>query len=91
MANTPASKAVLDGTYEVPANSDAATNELFTEIAATCRLVPVNSVLIVISPEKLKQYWKVVNEETSSSESGIHFGHYIVGSESDIISHYHAA
>jgi hypothetical protein len=38
-----------------------------------------------------KQYWKVVNEETSSSESGIHFGHYILGSKSDIISHYHAA
>jgi hypothetical protein len=33
----------------------------------------------------------VVNEETSLSESRIHFGHYIVGSKSDIISHYHAA
>ncbi len=26
-----------------------------------------------------------------SSESGIHFGHYIVGCKSDIIVHYHAA
>jgi hypothetical protein len=33
----------------------------------------------------------VVNKETLSSESGLHFGHYIVGSKSDIISHYHAA
>jgi hypothetical protein len=32
-----------------------------------------------------------VNEETLSSESGIHFGHYIVGCKSDIITHYHAA
>ncbi len=39
----------------------------------------------------MKQYWKIVNEETSSSESGIHFGHYIVGCRSEIISHYHAA
>ncbi len=91
MANTPALKAVLNGTYEAPTNSDAATNELFTEIAAICRLVPANSVLIVISQEKWKQYWKVVNKETSSSKSGIHFGHYIVGSKSNIISHYHAA
>ncbi len=90
-ANTPASKAVLDGTYEAPANSDAATNELFAEIAAICRLVPANSISIVITPEQWKQYWKVVNEETLSSESGIHFGHYIVGSKSCIISHYHAA
>jgi hypothetical protein len=34
---------------------------------------------------------QVINEETSSSESGIHFGQYIVGCSSDIISHYHAA
>jgi hypothetical protein len=32
-----------------------------------------------------------VNEETSSSESGLHFGHYIVGSKSDTIAHYHTA
>jgi hypothetical protein len=33
----------------------------------------------------------VISKETSSSESGIHFGHYIVGPKSDIISHYHSA
>jgi hypothetical protein len=32
-----------------------------------------------------------MNEETLSSESGQHFGHYKVGSKSDIILHYHAA
>jgi hypothetical protein len=32
-----------------------------------------------------------VNKETSSSESGIHFGHNIVGCKLDIIAHYHAA
>ena len=67
-ANMPASKAVLDGTYKVPANLDAATNELFAEIAAIQRLVPANSVSIVITPEQWKQYWKVVNKETLSSE-----------------------
>ncbi len=49
-----------------------------------------NSVSIVITPGQWKQYWKIVNKETSLSESGIHFGHYIVGCKSDIISHYHA-
>ena len=29
--------------------------------------------------------------ETSSSESGFHVGHYIIGSKSDIITHYHTA
>ncbi len=72
MANTPASKAVLDGTYAVPVDTDTATKELFAEIAAIRKKVPANSVSIVISPEQWKQHWRAVNEETSSSESGIH-------------------
>ncbi len=90
-ATTPASRAVLDGMYLAPSNSDAAILELFAEIAHILRLVPASSVSIVITPEQWNQYWQVVNKETSSSESGIHFGHYIVGSKSDTISHYHAA
>ncbi len=90
-ATTPASKAVLDGTYSAPADSDMPTKELFAEIAAIQKIIPANSVSIIFSLEQWKQYWKIVNEETSSSESGLHFGHYIVGSQSEIISHYHAA
>jgi hypothetical protein len=70
---------------------DTATTALFTEIAAIRKKVPENSILIVINPEQWKQYWRAVNEETSSPKSGIHFGHYIVGSKSNMISHYHAA
>ena len=29
-------------------------------------------------------------EETASSKSGLHFGHYIAGASSDLISQYHA-
>jgi hypothetical protein len=90
-ATTPASCAVLDGTYISPPSSDAATSELFSEISNIHCLVPADSVLITITQLQWKQYWTVVNEETSSSESGIHFRHYIVGSKSDILSHYHAA
>jgi hypothetical protein len=90
-ASTPASKAVLDGTYVAPADSDGTTKELFAEITAIWELIPENSVSITITPEQWKRYWKVVNKETLSSISGLHFGHYIVGSKSDIISHYYAA
>jgi hypothetical protein len=90
-ANTPASRAVLDSTYVAPTTLDVATRELSAEIAAICHLVPENSVTIIITPEQWKQYWKVISKETSFFESGIHFGHYIVGSKSDIISHYHSA
>ncbi len=89
--STPASKAVLDSTYIAPADLNGATKELFAEIAAIWKLIPENLVSITITPEQRKQYWKVVNKEMSSSKSGLHFGHYIVGSKSDSISQYHAA
>jgi hypothetical protein len=91
MATTPALCALLDSTYIFLPFSDAATSELFAEISNICHLVPANSVLISITSLQWKQYWKVVNEETSASESGIHLGYYINGSKSDIISHYHAS
>jgi hypothetical protein len=62
--NTPASKAVLDGTYMAPTDSNSATKELFAKIAAIRKQIPENSVSITIMPEQWKQYWKVVNKET---------------------------
>jgi hypothetical protein len=91
LANTPASHAVLDGTYKMPPESDPATAKLFAEIAKIRAIIPKDSVSIKITPNQWKLYWQVVNEETSSSKSGLHFGHYKVGRLSDIIAHYHAA
>jgi hypothetical protein len=62
-ANTPASRAVLDGTYVAPTDLDPATKELFTEIAAIRKLIPGNLVSITITPGQWAQYWKVANKE----------------------------
>ncbi len=86
-SNTPASQAILDGTYAPPPDD---TRDLFAKIVAIQCKVPANSVSFVINPEQWKQYWQVINKETSFSESGIHFGHYIVGCSSDITFHYQA-
>ncbi len=75
MANTSASRDVLDGKYVAPDNADAATMELFTEIAAIRKEIPANLFSIVISPEQWKQYWKAMNKEKSSSKLGLHFRH----------------
>jgi hypothetical protein len=91
LANTPASKAVLDGRYVAPTDSGTATNELFAKISGIGKIIPRDSVSINIKPDQWKQYWKAVNEETSLLESGLHFGHYKVGCKPYIIAHYQAA
>ncbi len=44
-ASTPASRAVLDGTYVVSTDPDNATKELFAEIAAIQKLIPKNRAM----------------------------------------------
>ncbi len=90
-ANTTAAQAILDGSYIAPEGSNQATLDLFVEVANIRRQVPQDSISICITPQQWKRYWKAVNEETSSSESGLHFGNYIVGSTLDLITHYHGA
>ncbi len=85
VANTPASRAVLDGSYETPPDTDGATTELFNKIARIRQIIPKDSAPIIITAEQWKRYWAIANEETSLSESGLHFRHYIVGCKSEIV------
>jgi hypothetical protein len=86
----PTAKTVLDGTYDFPSDMDKATRELFEEIAQVRTIIPLDSVMGVISRERWQQHWKKVKEDTSLSQSGLHFGHYIAGADCDYISQFHA-
>ncbi len=90
VANTPASKTVLNRMYLPQSDLDTASKELFDKIAAIRKIIPKDSVSPVITPVQWIRYWAIVNKETSSSEPGLHFGH-IISSKSDIIAHNHAA
>ena len=89
-ATSPTARSVLDGTYEFPPEMDAATRELFEEIAHIRGMVPSDSVNGLISRERWQQRWKKLKDDTSSSQSGLHFGHYIAGTDCDYISQFHA-
>jgi len=89
-ATSPTAQSVLDGTYEFPPEVDAATRELFEESAQIRGMVPSDSVDGLILRECWQQQWKKVKEDTSSSQSGLHFGHYIAGTDCDYISQFHA-
>ena len=91
LADTAAAEEVLNWSYLPPSDCNGTTRDLFAEVAAIRQTFLPDSVSPIITPEQWKRYWNIVNKETSSSKSGIHFGHYIVGSRSDIIAHYQAA
>jgi hypothetical protein len=63
-ATSPTARSVLDGTYEFPPEMDAATRELFEEIAHIRGMVPSDSVNGLISRESWQQRWKKVKEDT---------------------------
>jgi len=83
--NTSAAKEILEGVYECPEGTDNGTWDLFEEISRMHNVVPKNSVSTTISKERWKQRWRKAKERTSSSESGIHFGYYIAGANSEMV------
>ena len=90
MAATEVAKSVLEGTYEYPADFDPATRELIEECARIRQKIPPNSVSPEITGNQWQYRWTGAKEATSSSESGLHFGHYKAGAKSDVVSAFHA-
>ena len=54
------------------------------------QMIPKDSASFLITKETWKNKWSKSKEDTSSFYSGLHFGHYISGAESDLISQFHA-
>jgi hypothetical protein len=89
-AQTAGGRAVLNGTYEFPINTDPATRELLEEVTHLRKIIPANSVSSVITGKEWSTYWWRVQEETSFLESGLHFGHQIASASLPLLSHLHA-
>ena len=90
LAKTKSGKEVLDGTYNYSPTFHAASRSLLEECAIIRKLIPANSVSNTIQRPAWQRRWLRAKEKTSSSVSGIHFGHYRAGAESRVISNYHA-
>jgi hypothetical protein len=90
MANTPSSKATLEGRYTFPPDADEGTKVLLEEVARIRRLIPANTVDLCVRRSGWSNKWRKAKEKTSSSHSGFHFSHYIAGATSPVISHHHS-
>jgi uncharacterized protein (UPF0332 family) len=89
-STTPAAQAVLDGTYAITPDLEAATAEIFRECARIRTIIPKDTAPIWVTKADWQETWKKANERTSSSESGLHFSHYKASIKSDYLSHFHA-
>lgn len=90
MASTPSAQAVLNRTYDYPEDMHEGMQELLREALYIRQIIPKDSVSSMITRSELAEKWRKANEKTSSSASTIHFGHYIAGAQSDIVSHHDA-
>ncbi len=83
-------RAILAGTYVYPEDFDEATKKLCRECALIRQNIPQDFDGTKITKEDHRGHWRKTKEETSSSKSSMHFGHYMAGSLFAYIDHFHS-
>ena len=87
---TKAAEQILKGTYVFPPGTDAHTIGLLKQLGSAATSITNNSCKATISKDEFKRYWKGRKEKTSSSFSGLHFGHWKAAATSDNLATIHA-
>jgi hypothetical protein len=88
--DTDAAKAILQGNYVVPAETDLFTREFLQTIQASAPLDPQVRISCEITKEDYQHYWRKPRERTSSSISGLPYGYYKAAAQNDQLSEIHA-
>ncbi len=76
---------ILSGTYNYPDEFAHATRDILEECALIRLTIPKDAVSTIITPKQWESHWRRAKEQTSSSISGRHFGHYKAGLRSPYI------
>ncbi len=74
----------------LPPDVDATTTLVLKEIIQLFDTLHDGHLKITLNAEYFKYYWRRVQEKTSSSISGIHFGHYKTATYSETITDFFA-
>jgi hypothetical protein len=87
LADEDIARQIITGTYDIPEELDEATKMILREIGRMgVRIVNEEGAEIEITQEDFKKFWRRVNEFTSSSMSGIHYGHMKATAQDDFSS-----
>ncbi len=82
---------IVTGEYDIPEELDPATRLILEEIGKMgMKIINGEGKEIIITPEDFTKFWKRVSEFTSSSPSGLHYGHYKASCKSELSSRIHA-
>jgi hypothetical protein len=90
LGTTEAARQILAGTYVPPPGVDEMTRQFLSALQATAPLHPDNRISCEITRQDFQQHWRRAKERTSSSLSGLHYGHYKAAAQSDYLSEIHA-
>jgi len=90
IGDTAAARAILEGTYVYPPDTDPATRLLLEEAAIIYATMPREEIATYVTVEDFQYYWQRANERISSSYSGLHMGHYKAASFDPHLSALHA-
>ena len=90
LSDTDATKRILNGTYICPEGVDAYTKNFIASLQITTPIDPADFIPNTVSLQDYQAHWKWSKEHTSSSISGLHFGHWKAAAESNFLSELHA-
>jgi hypothetical protein len=79
----------LEGSYIYENDFEEYTQDIRQEVARIREVILERLVDEIVWGSDWGKFWSRAREETSSSESGLHFGHYKAGGRSVVISHFH--
>ncbi len=90
MSDTECSQQILEGMYEYPPDTNIWTKKILQEAQHTFSRMSSAEIPTTISTVDFQQYWKRVDERTSSSFSGVTFSHYKAEASHLMLSAMHA-
>ena len=90
LSDTDATKCILNRTYICPEGVDAYTKNFIASLQITTPIDLADFIPNTVSLQDYQVLWKWSKECTSSSISGLHFGHWKAAAESNFLSKLHA-
>jgi hypothetical protein len=90
LGDSPAADNIINGTFEADFDIDHHTKEIIKLLKLPASIKKEGPINFILSAQNFSSHWKHAKESTSSSISGMHFGHYKTAALNPILSKIHS-